>query len=122
MKVNTQKQAQVHALNKQLVSLLFCGPMRVADKNEYVKNNLVFKIVHLMRKEGSIESADHWVVTVQPDDGRPPEVIALRCNPQRDEELWIAEDYVNDKGPMANIRLVKSGKTYYFLKPRARSK
>jgi hypothetical protein len=86
-----------------------------ADKDEYISKSLVFTINKVYyQEEAGYEGANRWAVYVQPDDGRPEEIITLQCNTKRDGELFQALDHIADHGPIRNVQLVKSGKAYYF--------
>ncbi|HET6274549.1 MAG TPA: hypothetical protein VFE16_01260 [Candidatus Cybelea sp.] len=86
-----------------------------ADKDEYVSKNLTFTIgrVEFQEKSG-FDGADRWAIYVQPNDGRPEEIITLQSNENRDAELQAAAAHVEKRGPIKNTKLVKSGKAYYF--------
>ncbi len=86
-----------------------------ADKDEYIAKNLVVTINAIeFQPKGGFEGADRWAVTVSPDDGRPDEIITLQSNEGRDAELRAAAEHVAKHGPIYNVKLVKSGRAYYF--------
>jgi hypothetical protein len=88
-----------------------------ADKDEYIAKNLVFTIKAIEYQKGAgYEGADRWTVMICPKDGRPDEIITLQSNEPRDAELQAAAAHIEKHGPIANTKLVKSGKAYYFRK------
>lgn len=102
---------------KDATEFTFSSGAQYADKDEFVAKGLVFSITVIEFQEGAgYEGADRWAITVSPEGGRPDEIITLQSNDNRDAELRAAAEHIAKRGPIANTKLVKSGKAYYFRK------
>lgn len=86
-----------------------------ADKAEYIEKGLVFKITAIELQAGrGFDGEDRWSITVEPIDGRGAEIITFSCNEKRDHQLQAAKEHIKQHGPIANVRLHKSGNAYYL--------
>jgi hypothetical protein len=86
-----------------------------ADKDEFVAKKLIFTIGRVTFEEkAGFEGSDRWAVLVSAADDRPDEIITLQSNDKRDEQLYAAQEHIAKHGPIRNVRLIRSGKAYYF--------
>ncbi len=116
MKSHTTR-AEGARTSREETEFSFSSATPYADKDEYLSKNLVFTIKAIDYQENAgYEGADRWAATVSPNDGRPDEIITLQANEKRDAELQAAAAHIAKRGPIANTKLVKSGKAYYFRK------
>lgn len=94
---------------------IFSTGTAYADKAEYIEKNLIFKITAIEREAGrGFDGEDRWSLSVEPTDGRGPEIITFSCNEKRDRQLQAAKTHIEQHGPIANVRLHKSGNAYYL--------
>jgi hypothetical protein len=100
--------------NREDEAFSFSSATSFADKDEISSKNLVFTIGSIVLEQGrGFEGGDRWAITVS-IDGRPNEIITLGCNEKRDNELRTAKAHLEKHGPIRNVRLKKSGNTYYL--------
>lgn len=89
-----------------------------SDKSEYLEKNITFSITGVEHQPGQgFEGGNRWAATVEPDDGRGPEIMTFACNEKRDEQLEQARLHIQRHGPIRDVVLTKSGKAYYFRTP-----
>lgn len=116
MKTHTARSQRASASHES-AEFSFSSASMYADKDEYLAKNVIFTIKVIEFEESAgYEGTDRWAISVAPDDGRPDEIITLQANDKRDAELQAAADHITKHGPIANTKLVKSGKAYYFRK------
>jgi hypothetical protein len=114
---NQATRAERAPTTRDTAEFSFSSGAQYADKDEFVAEGLVFSITAIEFQEGAgYEGADRWAITVSPEGGRPDEIITLQSNDNRDAELRAAADHIAKHGAIANTKLVKSGKAYYFRK------
>jgi hypothetical protein len=99
----------------EVTEFSFNGVASYADKDEYVAKKLVFDIKKIeFQEKAGFEDSDRWAVSVSPKDDRPDEIITLQSNEGRDAQLYAAQAHLAKAGAIRNLRLVRSGKAFYF--------
>lgn len=117
MSTKNSREARESTTSRDEVEFSFSSGAVYADLDEYLAKGLIFTIRSIaFEPNAGYEGADRWAITIAPDDGRPDEIITLQSNAKRDAELKAAAAHIAKHGPMPNIKLVKSGKAYYFRK------
>ena len=115
MPTKTARTERASASSQDDAEFSFSNGVLYADKDEYIDKNLTFTIKQIEFQPGAgFEGADRWAITVAADDDRPDEIITLQSNDRRDAELQAAAAHIEDRGPIRNKKLGKSGKAYYF--------
>ncbi|MFY9663352.1 MAG: hypothetical protein WAL67_06815 [Candidatus Cybelea sp.] len=115
MKTATTRKSRSKTTSRDETEFSFSSGPFYAEKDEYLAKGLIFTInaIEFQEKAG-IDNSDRWAVLVSVGDGRPDELITLPSNDKRDAELVAAAAHIEDRGPIRNCKLVKSGKAYYF--------
>lgn len=115
MKTAAARNSRSKTTSGDATDFSFSNAPFYAEKDEYIAKNLIFtlKTIEYQVKAG-FEGRDRWAIRVSPDDGRLDEIITLQANTKRDAELQAAADHIEKCGPIANVKLVKSGNAYYL--------
>jgi len=117
MKANTRKR-KTAVKDAAAFAFSFNGA-RFANKNELVAGNVTFTIAAVeFDANGGFTGDSRWKVTVRRDDTGAFEIITLPSNPKRDAQMQAAAKHIEAKDAIANVRLAKSGKAFYFREAR----
>ena len=93
----------------------FGSGLPFVDKAEYTEKDLSFDISAIQYEEGrGYDGQDRWAITVKVE-GRDPEILTLGSNEKRDKQLRDALAYLQLGRAITNVRLRKSGNTYYLV-------
>jgi len=113
--VNTTSKSNRTTTPKNPEPFVFESGTLYADKDEYAEKSLAFEIHSItFEPNAGFEGHDRWSIRAVPSDGRGEELITLQSNEKRDEQLRTAQAYLAAHGPIKNVRLKKSGKTFYL--------
>jgi hypothetical protein len=114
-RINAQKR---HAKSTGSATVDFdflIGAYRYADKSQYAREGFVFTIRALeYQPKRGFNGVDRWAATVTRLDEDITEIITLPANEKRNAQLVSARDHINAHGPIANVRLTRTGSAYYF--------
>lgn len=122
MTTSTARGVRASTLPTDTAGFSFSSGALYADKDEYLSKGLTFTINSIeFQEKAGFENSDRWSINVTVDDGREDEVITLQSNERRDAELETALAHLTKHGPIRNVKLVKSGKAYYFRSADAKS-
>jgi hypothetical protein len=92
-----------------------------AEKDEYISKALLFDVQAITFEPGAgFDGQDRWSIRVVPHDGRGEELITMQSNEKRDQQMRGAAEYIESHGAIKNVRLKKSGKTFYLENQPAR--
>jgi hypothetical protein len=120
--MNSHAKTIPGAAEKKIIEAFsFQSVVPYADKDEYAAKALLFDIESIaFEPNEGFDGKDRWSVRVTPYDGRGEELITLQSNEKRDEQMRRAAAHIQSHGAIKNIRLKRSGKTYYFEDSSAR--
>lgn len=93
--------------------------IKYAENKDLAEKKVVFDIIRIEKqhkiftKDGFTEEVDQWETTIRQTDGEEF-IVSLTCNEQRDANMIAAAQVIERGGTLAEYRLVKSGRAYYF--------
>jgi hypothetical protein len=115
MKSQTARGKRASTTSRESTEFSFSSVTLYADKDEYLAKGIGFAVKAIeFQEQAGFEGGDRWAITVCPTDGRPDEIITLQSNAKRDAQLQAAKEHITKRGPISDVRLVKSGKAFYF--------
>jgi hypothetical protein len=119
--MNPHAKTNQTATEKATEAFSFQSMLSYADKDEYAAKALLFDIESIaFEPNAGFDGRDRWSIRVATHDGRGAELITLQSNEKRDEQMRRAATHIDSNGAIKNIRLKRSGKTYYFEDTSAR--
>jgi hypothetical protein len=98
------------------------GLLQYANKAEYSANKTVFSVIALeYQPQRGFNGTDRWAATVAHADGKTFEIVTLPANDKRNAQLHAAKAEIEQRGPLSNLILVRSGSAYYIRSAEART-
>ena len=111
---NIRNDIATHAKRCKL-GFSFSNGALYADKDDNVANHLTFTIQEIMFEEKAGFESELIAGRLRcRRTMRPEKIITLQANEKRNALLRAAKDHIVAHGPIRDVRLIKSGKAYYF--------